>query len=154
MPVERLKRFLDDHRVRYLSMRHSPAYTAQEVAAATHIPGKRLAKTVMVKLDGDLAMAVVPATHRVDLERLGQAIGRRVALASENDYRGAFPGCEVGAMPPFGRLWNMEVFADRTLTEDDQIAFLAGTHQEVLILPFPAYQALAEPKILSFATHI
>lgn len=151
MPCKRLKEFLDQHRVKYQTLRHSPAYTAQEVAAATHISGKQVAKTVIVRLDGELAMAVLPASYRVDLARLSQATGKRAGLASEMDFLQAFPGCELGAMPPFGRLWGIDVYVAESLAEDYTIAFLAGTHGEVIIMAFDDYRALAEPRILKFS---
>lgn len=152
MPCARLMRLLEQYRVSYEVVRHPAAFTAQEVAAATHIPGKQLAKAVVVKLDGKLAMAVVPATRRVDLQRLSEFTGRTAKLAEEWEFREAFPGCEVGAMPPFGRLWEVELFAARCLADDRTIAFPAGMHDEVVIMDTGDYEALAEPKFYDFAT--
>src|SRR5919109_531381 len=100
MPVKKLQEFLDAQHVKYVTIRHSPAYTAQEIAASAHIPGKEVAKTVMVKLDGRLAMAVLPASLQVNFERLQRAAGvSQAELASEQEFRDRFPDCEVGAMP-------------------------------------------------------
>ena len=101
MPLNKLREFLDTYNIRYLIFSHSLAYTAQGVAALTHISGKELAKTVIVKIDGDLAMAVVPASRHVDLRLLKRATGARtVELASEQEFKDKFPDCEAGAMPP------------------------------------------------------
>jgi Ala-tRNA(Pro) deacylase len=124
MPATELKQFLDSNRVRYVAIQHSPAYTAQEVAASAHIPGRELAKTVIVDLDGDLAMAVLPATKKLDLELLEKASGaHRAVLATERQFNELFPDCEPGAMPPFGNLYDMEVYVDEQLSYDETIAF-------------------------------
>lgn len=153
MPVEKLKRFLDEHQVRYVSIAHSPAYTAQEVAASAHISGKEVAKTVMVHVDGRLAMAVLRATDRVDTDQLRSGLGaQQVALAGEEDFAGNFPGVDPGAMPPFGNLYEMPVYVDETLTHDEQIAFNAGSHAELIRLAYADYERLVEPKVLRFAS--
>ncbi len=153
MPVQELSDFLDREGVRYVTIRHSPAYTAQEIAALAHIPGREMAKTVMIHVDGRMAMAVLPASRRVDLEHLREVIGAGdVRLAEEHEFRELFPGCEAGAMPPFGNLYGLDVYVDRTLTEDEQIAFNAGTHHELVQMAYPDYERLVRPKVLDFAT--
>ncbi len=152
MPINTLTRFLDDNKVEYVTIRHSPAYTAQKIAAAAHIPGREVAKTVMVKIDGKMAMAVVRATDQVDLDLLRSAAkADSVTLATEDDFRDAFQGVELGAMPPFGNLYGMEVFADEALTKDAQIAFNAGSHTELLQLDYDDFQRLAKPKVANFS---
>jgi Ala-tRNA(Pro) deacylase len=152
MPVAKLKEFLDKEGVRYVVMQHSPAFTAQEVAAYAHIPGRELAKTVMVKLDGQMAMAVVPASHRVDFDTLGTAAGSKTAeLASESEFKDLFPACDVGAMPPFGNLWDMDVYVAEALTEDVEIAFSAGSHAEVVKLSYADFERLVAPTIARFS---
>ena len=152
MPIQELREFLDSHFVKYLTISHSPAYTAQEIAAAAHIPGKELAKTVIVKLDGKLAMAVLPATYQIDFDRLKEASGAEtVELASEDEFQARFPTCEVGTMPPFGNLYGMEVFVAEPLTEDDVIAFQAGSHTELIQLSYQDFERLVEPKVMEFA---
>ena len=147
MPVKKLQEFLDNHHVKYVTIRHSPAYTAQEIAASAHIPGKAVAKTVMVELDGRLAMAVLPASSQVDFERLKNAAGvSHAELASEPEFRDRFPDCEVGAMPPFGNLYGLEVFVAERLTEDEEIAFNAGTHTELIRMAYRDFDRLAQPK--------
>jgi len=152
MPVRKLKDFLDERGVKYVSTSHSQAFTAQEIAAAAHIPGHELAKTVMVKLDGKMAMAVLPADFAVDFDLLRQAAGADSAeLASEEEFRDLFPDCEVGAMPPFGNLYGMAVFVEQGLSEDEQIAFNAGSHRELLQLAYKDFEALVEPTVVKFA---
>lgn len=149
MHVNKLQEFLDRHHVKYVNVMHSPAYTAQEIAAAAHVPGKELAKSVMVKLDGKLAMAVVPASTQIDFQLLKTRTGASTAeLASEEEFKGQFPDCEVGAMPPFGNLYGMEVFVSKNLTEDKEIAFNAGSHTELLKLSYADYRRLVNPNIV------
>ncbi len=152
MPINTLTRFLDENKVAYVTIRHSPAYTAQKIAAAAHIPGREVAKTVMVNMDGKMAMAVLRATDQVDLDLLrGAAKAKSVTLATEDDFRDAFQGVELGAMPPFGNLYNMRVFADEALTKDEQIAFNAGSHTELLQLDYAEFKRLAKPTVANFA---
>ncbi|MEE4161030.1 MAG: YbaK/EbsC family protein [Woeseiaceae bacterium] len=146
MPETRLKDFLDKEHVKYVTIAHSPAYTTQEIAALTHTPGKELAKTVIVKIDGKLAMVVLPTTEKVRLDHLQQALGTdNVELADENEFKDAFPDCETGAMPPFGNLYGMDVFVSQALREDEEIAFNAGSHDELIRLPYAEYERLVHP---------
>lgn len=149
MPIETLRQFLESNQVKYVTLTHSPAYTAQEAAAEAHIPGREVAKTVMVRLDDELAMVVLPAPYKVDLDRLRKAAGASAArLAGEDDFRDRFPNCELGAMPPFGNLWGMNVFADRRLREDERIAFHAGSHSELVKLSYEDFERLVQPVIV------
>ena len=151
MPARKLKEFLDEKGVKYVTIGHSPAFTAQEIAASAHISGREVAKTVMVKVDGTMAMAVLPASKSVDFEKLTAAAGAEaVDLAAEDEFRDLFPGCEVGAMPPFGNLYGMAVYADESLTEDEEIAFNAGSHKELVKLAWADYAAHVEPTIAAF----
>jgi len=152
MPAQKLRRFLDANDVRYLTINHSPAYTAQDIAEAAHVSGKVLAKTVVLKVDGALVIAVLPATHKVDLELMREAIGAsKVELAHEADFATAFPGCEVGAMPPFGNLWDVPVYVAEVLTEDAEIAFNAGTHVELIQMSYDDFERLVRPKVVHLA---
>jgi Ala-tRNA(Pro) deacylase len=152
MPIKKLRDFLDKEGVKYVNIGHSPAYTAQEIAASAHVPGKDLAKTVMVKLDGRMAMAILPAAFAVDFDLLARAAGvAKAGLASEEEFRGAFPECELGAMPPFGNLYEMEVYADKRLKEDEHIAFNAGSHMELVKLSYADFERLVKPKTAEFA---
>jgi len=153
MSLNRLKDFLDSQKIRYVTISHSLAYTAQGIAAVAHIPGKELAKTVVVKLDGKLALAVVPASRHVDLSLLRAASGAvRVEVASEDEFRDNFPDCETGAMPPFGNLYDMKVFVDTALSHDKEIAFNAGSHRELLRLAWEDFEELVKPRIVRLAT--
>jgi Ala-tRNA(Pro) deacylase len=153
MPLARLKEFLDSHNIRYVVISHSVAYTAQGIAALTHISGKDLAKTVMVKIDGTLAMAVLPAASQVDLSRLATAAGAAHALlALEQEFRDKFPDCELGAMPPFGNLYDLPVWADEGLSRDKEIAFNAGSHQELVRMAWEDFEKLVKPRMARFAT--
>lgn len=151
MPASRVKELLDSHGMKYVVIKHSPAYTAQEIAASAHVPGKELAKTVMVRLDGKLAMAVVPASQRVDLQKLAAVAGaQRAELATEDEFAGVFPGCEVGAMPPFGNLYGIPVYVSDALSECEEIAFNAGTHRELLRMRYDDYARLVNPVVGAF----
>ena len=152
MPVEKLKRFLDEKRVKYVSIKHSLAYTAQEIAASAHIHGKELAKTVIVRLDGKTAMAVLPASRRIDMELLRAAAKSKSAeLASEQEFRDLFPGCSLGAMPPFGNLYGMDVFTDTALAADEEIAFNAGSHTELIRMDYKSFAELVKPVLAKIA---
>jgi Ala-tRNA(Pro) deacylase len=147
--MRKLARFLDDNKVRYVRISHSPAYTAQEIAASAHVPGREMAKTVMVNLDEKLHMVVLPASCQIDLETLKRAVGaHKVELASEDEFRGRFPECELGAMPPFGNLFGMKVFVAEELAEDDEIAFNAGSHTELVRMAYRDYARLVEPRVI------
>ncbi len=148
MPVKKLKMFLDEHKIKYISIKHSVAYTAQEIAAKSHIPGKELAKTVMVKVDGKIAMAILPASQKLDFEWLMHATGTEyLALANEEEFKYLFPECETGAMPPFGNLYGMDVYVAESLAEDEEIAFNAGTHTELIKLFYKDFEKLVKPKV-------
>ena len=153
MPVKRLTDFLDSHKIKYVKISHSLAYTAQEIAASAHVSGKELAKTVIVKLDGSMAMAVLPALRRIDPDRLRRASGaNQIAFATEGEFKSRFPECDVGAMPPFGNLYDMAVYVDASLAEDEEIVFNAGSHTELVRMNWADFKRLVEPKIASFVT--
>lgn len=152
MPTGKLKELLESQHVDFTSIPHSEAYTAQEIAALTHVPGKEFAKTVMVKVDGRLAMAVMPASYHADLEMLRKSIGAsEVRLAREEEFDRLFADCEEGAMPPFGNLYGIEEYVDSALQEDEMIAFNAGSHFELVRMSFSDFKRLAHPKIAHFA---
>ena len=152
MPIAQLQEFLDGHRVKYVTITHSPGYSAQMIAASTHTPGKEFAKPVVVKLDGKLAMAVLPACNLIDFGRLKEAarVGH-AELAHEEEFQNLFPECEVGAMPPFGNLYGVEVLVDEALTENQEIAFNAGSHWELMRMAYRDYENLVEPMVTSFS---
>lgn len=152
MPVKTLTNFLDDNKVKYVTIRHSIAYTSQQIAESAHIPGDELAKTVMVTLDGRLAMAVLRGTDKVDVDLLRGAAGAKDAeLAGEVQFQGKFPGVELGAMPPFGNLYDMPVYVDEGLTRDERIAFNAGSHSELIQLNYADFERLVKPTVANFS---
>jgi Ala-tRNA(Pro) deacylase len=149
MPVKKLKEFLDQNSIKYMTISHSPAFTAQEIAASACIPGKELAKTVMIKIHGRIAMAVLPASHKIDFELLRKSLDvGDVGLAGEHEFRGMFPECDVGAMPPFGNLYGMDVLVTESLTQNDEIAFNAGTHTELIRLAYKDFERLVKPRVM------
>jgi Ala-tRNA(Pro) deacylase len=155
MPLAQLREFLDGHHVKYATITHSQAYSAQMIAASTHTPGKEFAKTVMVKLDGKMTMAVLPACHLIDFDRLKAAAGvERAELAHEEEFATIFPGCEVGAMPPFGNLYGLEVSVDEAFSKNQDIAFNAGSHRELLRLAYHDYENLVKPTVVRFSYQV
>jgi len=149
--IKELKEFLDRHEAKYVMISHSPAFTAQEIAALAHIPGKDMAKTVMVKVDGKMTMAVLPASYHINLNQLREAMKvKKIELANESEFRDLFPHCEVGAMPPFGALYGLDMVVAKSLSADENIAFNAGSHKEVLKMAFNDYAKVAKPRILDF----
>jgi Ala-tRNA(Pro) deacylase len=155
MPAQMLKEFLDAQGVEYVVITHSPAFTAQKIAASAHIRGKELAKTVIVKIDGRIAMAVLPASQKASLNLLrATAHAANVELASESEFRDRFPGCDPGAMPPFGNLYGMDVYVAAGLAEDEEIAFNAGSFTELVRMSYRDFERLVQPKVLSFAVGV
>jgi Ala-tRNA(Pro) deacylase len=149
---DRLETYLRTNQVPFQVQHHPLAYTAQELAASEHIPGKQVAKVVMVLADGKPAMLAVPATHRVDLAGAGAVLGAtEVRLAQEAEFAAAFPDCEVGAMPPFGNLYDLPVYVDQALAEDETIVFAAGTHTDTINLAYADFARLVQPVVGSFA---
>ena len=156
MPIlTKLREYLDKQQVPYEVLSHRQAFTAQEVAQAQHVPGRELAKVVMVRSGGAFVMLVVPAPYRVDLERAKSAVGKSdLVLATEDEFTGLFPQCEAGAMPPFGNLYDLPVYVDRTLTRDEEIVFNAGTHTQTVKMKYADFARLVQPKVVAVAaTH-
>jgi len=152
MPLTKIKEFLDSNKVKYVIVQHSPAYTAQEVAAAAHISGKELAKTVMIKIEGKIAMAVLPASYKISFDQLKEVLGvDDVKLAYEQEFMEKFPDCEVGAMPPFGNLYGLDVYVAESLAEDEEIAFNACSHTELIKMRFDDFEKLIKPVRLKFS---
>jgi len=149
MPLRRLINYLDEHDKKYVVIKHSPAFTAQEVAASAHIPGKDMLKTVMVKIDGEMKMVVLPSTHDIDFNFMKESMEvGEVELATEEEFETMFPDCELGAMPPFGNFYDMETLVAESLTEDEEVAFNAGTHKELVQMNYRDYEELVAPRIL------
>jgi Ala-tRNA(Pro) deacylase len=155
MPLSRLTKFLDDRNKKYVVVKHSQAFTAQEVAASAHVPGKEMAKTVIMKIDDDMKMVVLPSTHQVDFQQIKKALNAdNVELASEEEFESLFPDCELGAMPPFGNLYDLETIVAESLTEDDIIAFNAGTHKELVKISYSDFEELVNPKVIPLGVKV
>jgi Ala-tRNA(Pro) deacylase len=152
MPAQKLKRMLDQRSIKYLSINHSPAYTARETAASTFVPRREFAKTIIVDVDGEKVMAVLTASRHVDLEALRKlAGGKEARLASEDEFEELFPDCEIGAMPPFGSLYATRIFVDEMVTEVDDLCFNAGSHEQILRMDCSDYLNLEQPVVGPFA---
>jgi len=150
----RLIEFLNQSKVRYEVLHHPQAFTAQELAAIEHVKGRSHAKVVMIKADGEESMAVLPADHRVDLEKFGKVTGKRTALATEAEFKALFPDCAVGTMPPFGQLYGLPTYVDTSLTGASAIVFEAGTHSDAIKMSYADYARLARPTAVDFAVKL
>ncbi|HEV2357322.1 MAG TPA: YbaK/EbsC family protein [bacterium] len=150
--LRRLREYLDMAGVAYEVSRHAPRYTAQELAQVEHVPGKLIAKAVLVMADQRLVMVVLPGTSRINVPWVRAAAGAKSArLATEAEFLRAFPDCEAGAMPPFGNLYHVPVLVDRGLTRDPVIMFNAGTHDLLITMTYADFERLVQPKIGIFA---
>jgi Ala-tRNA(Pro) deacylase len=153
MATRRIREFLVGNKIQYGLINHTCAYTAQEVAEFSHVPGRYMAKVVVVWLDGKLAIVVVPAIKVVDLVKLRRETGALDArLAEEADFRDRFSDCQVGTVPPFGNLYGLDTLLDRQLTSGEQFAFNAGTHRDVMVIRYADYSGLVKPRIVDVAT--
>ena len=147
--ASRLIEYLEQNKVWFVPMSHPRAYTAQEIAAAQHVPGREMAKTVILKADEDFVMIVVPATHMIDLNILKEELPyRKIVFATEYEFAWLFPDSEVGAMPPFGNLYNLPVYVDKALSEDKEIVFNAGTHANTIRMKYEDFEFLVKPQIV------
>ncbi|MHC4455455.1 MAG: aminoacyl-tRNA deacylase [Planctomycetota bacterium] len=149
-----MKKFLNENNIKYISIFHSHAYTAQEVAASAHIPGRKLAKTVMIKIDGKMAMAVLSASDKIDFVLIQETAGAsKVELASEHEFTDLFPGCDVGAIPPFGNLYEMQVIVDEKLSKETEIVFNAGSYTELITLHYEDFERLVKPCVANISSN-
>lgn len=154
MPKKKLIEYLDENKIKYVVISHSPAFTAQEIAASAHIRGKELAKTVVIKIDGKMAIAVLPASYNIQFESLKAMLGAEtVRLAYEQEFIDKFPDCEIGAMPPFGNLYNMDVFVAESLADTKEIAFNACSHDQLIKMDYSDFEKLVKPARLKFTYH-
>ena len=152
MPAAKLKKLLDSRGVKYVSIQHSPAFTASEVAASAHVSGRGFIKSVIVKIDEELSMVGLPANRKIELSDLRDALlCEEVELAREDEFKQQFPDCEVGAMPPFGNLYGVRTLLALDLVAEPEITFNAGTHREVIKMPFVDYMEIAKPLIVELA---
>jgi Ala-tRNA(Pro) deacylase len=147
--------FLDEMGIHYRVTRHPLAYTAQDLAAAEHIPGRKVIKPVIVKADGEFVMCALPASYRVDLGELRQQLqAEAVALAEETELRKLFPDAELGAEPPIGRLYGLPTLMDESLISDDHVTFQAGTHCDAVTMTLAEYRKAAQPEVAHFGRHL
>ncbi len=151
MPLKTLKDYLESQKVQYESVAHYETYTSQETAQSARVPGQELAKTVIVKIGGKMAMAVLPASRKIDFTLLKAAVGN-AELAAEQEFESIFPDCEVGAMPPFGNLYGMDVYVDEGLAQDENIAFNACSHIELIKLSYADFSRLVKPRVIRIAS--
>ena len=149
---EHLEQYLREHQVGYQIQHHPLAYTAQQIAECEHVSGKKVAKSVAVVADGSTALLVLPASHHVDLSKVRDVLNARdVHLVSEEGLINIFPDCEVGAMPPFGNLYNLPVYVEQSLTRQESIVFPIGTHTETMSLNYADFARLVQPIVADFA---
>ena len=147
----KLKDYLDGHKIQYEVLTHREAYTAPEIAHTLHVPGKELAKVIIVKVGEKFVMTVLPSTWKVNLNRLKEVFGgSQVRLATEEEFKGLFSDCAIGAMPPFGNLYGLEVYVDLSLTADEEIVFQGGTHQDAIKMRYEDFALLASPTVEEF----
>jgi Ala-tRNA(Pro) deacylase len=151
---KRLIECLDENKVSYEILRHPEAVTAQRIAEAEHVKGRRHAKVVMVKSGGQHLMVVLPAEHLIDHEKLAKIVGQDVSFESEGEFESIFPDCAVGAMPPFGNLYGVPTYVDKSLAEEDYIVFEAGTHTEAIRLSYRDYEKIVKPQVKDLAIKI
>jgi Ala-tRNA(Pro) deacylase len=149
---EQLEQYLREQKVPYQIQHHPAAFTAQQIAECEHISGKKVAKSVVVFADNTMVLLVLPAAFRADLQKVQECLGvKQIRLAHEEEFQAAFPGCEVGAMPPFGNLYGLPIYVEQSLTTQDTIVFPIGTHTETMSLKYADFERLLHPTILQFA---
>jgi len=155
VPVSKLKKYLDQNQAAYLVLKHPPAYTAEETALSAYLPGRDVAKTVIARMDGTIVMVVIPASRKINFDVLRDITGaRNIGLVAEAELENLFPDCQIGAMPPFGNLYFLNVYIDKSLTEQDVIIFNAGNHRELIEMRYEDFQRLAHPYVINFTAEI
>ena len=153
--AKRVREYLEANQVPYTHCTHRLAYTAQEVAAAQHVPGREMAKTIVVSADGQYLLIVLPAVMKLDMKVLREELPfKHVQLATEKEFATLFPDSETGAMVPFGNLYNLPVYADKSLTINEEIVFNAGTHIDTIRMKFRDFERLVQPKVINAATRL
>jgi Ala-tRNA(Pro) deacylase len=153
--AKRLKEYLEDNKVPYTHCTHRLAYTAQEVAAAQHVPGREMAKTIVLRVDDQFLLVILPAIMKIDMKALRDELPfKHVELASEREFASLFPDSETGAMVPFGNLYNLRVYVDKSLSLDEDIVFNAGTHVDTVKMKYGDFERLVRPQIINAATRL
>ena len=151
---KRILTYLKENGVPFTLSHHPKAYTAQRVAASAHIPGNILIKTVAVKIDGKMALAVLPANDRIEFKEFARQLhSKKVTLAAEEEFRKFFPDCETGAMPPYGNLYNMDTYIASDLAKNEEIAYNACNHMDIITQRFEDYNRLVSPIMVHFEMH-
>ncbi|MDP4174490.1 MAG: YbaK/EbsC family protein [Bacteroidota bacterium] len=151
MTLLNVKDYLQKRDVRFKDIFHPVSFSAQETAARAHVKGREFAKTVLIFVDNKMVMTVLPASHFIDFDKLKTTLKAvKVGLASESEFKSRFPGCEVGAMPPFGNLFNMEVYMSESLLVNRDVTFNAGSHTEAITISIGEFVRIINPKILDF----
>jgi Ala-tRNA(Pro) deacylase len=145
---------LNENKAGYEILQHPEAVTAQRIAQAEHVKGRRHAKVVMVKSGGEHVMTVLPADHQIDLEKVEKALGHPASLDAEQEFKLLFPDCAVGAMPPFGNLYGLPTYVDKSLSQEDYIVFEAGTHTDAIKLSYRDYEKIVKPRVEDLASKI
>ena len=153
MPIpQRVREYLDSRNVPHEWLQHAQAFTAQEVAHSIHFSGKHLAKTILLSADGRLVMGVIPASHRLNLQELRTLLeAKRLEMVTEDELAKLFPDCELGALPPLGNLYGMEVWVDRALGESEDIVFCTGTHVDCVRMKYSDFAGLVTPRVGCFS---
>jgi Ala-tRNA(Pro) deacylase len=150
--LKQLKNYLDQNHIKYIIIIHSRAYTAQELAEIMHVPGREMAKSVVVKIDDRPSLAVLPASQHIDFIKMKHALGTdRIEMVNEREFETYFPKCELGAMPPFGNLFDLPVFVSRDLRDDEEIVFNAGTHTDAIRMSYSDFERLVKPVVCDFS---
>ena len=147
----RIKHHLEENKIPYSLLMHPSAYTAQGAAAVMHVSGREVAKTVVAQAGNDYCLILLPASFHVKTGKLARVIGRPVRLATEAEFSGLFPDCELGAMPPLGELHGLPVYVDESLSDGKEIIFNAGTHRDAIRMNYNDFVSLARPTVCSFA---
>jgi Ala-tRNA(Pro) deacylase len=142
---------LNENNVQYEILHHAEVMTAQRIAQAEHVKGRHQAKVVIVKAGDQHLMLVLPADHYVDLEKIERVVGKPVSFDHENEFKSLFPDCVIGAMPPFGNLYGLPTYVDKSLSEQDYIVFEAGTHTDAIIMNYRDYENIVKPKVADLA---
>jgi Ala-tRNA(Pro) deacylase len=151
-----MKQFLQQHRVPFEVVPHAEAYGAQRVAQALHTPGSEVAKTVLLRADQDYSyvVAVLPATHKIDFERLSEFLGGTpLELATETEIAEHCPDCEFGVLPPFGSHYGAQSIVDESLTHDELISFECDSHSEAVRMKYSDFYDVEHPLVAAFASH-
>lgn len=149
---ERLEAYLREHQISFQLQHHTQAFSAQKIAESEHIPGNMVAKTVIAWADDKMISLVLPASYRADLNKVREALGvREIRLAHEAEFAATFPDCEVGTMSPFGNLYSIPVYVEKSLTGQETMAFPAGTYTDTMSLRYADFERLVYPKVMAFA---